>query len=412
MADFYQTGLVATMHRLGDFQLPKIEKELVTFSRVRPIALVLPCLYSELEGPALGPIVDELVKVPYIRQIVIALDRANEQQFAHAQQFFRRLPQETTLVWCDGPRVQRLRQTLEDHKLRIGPNGKGRAAWLAYGYVLGSRKAEVIALHDCDIVTYSRELLARLVYPVVNPNLGFEFCKGYYARYADRMYGRVTRLLMTPLIRALSQTLDGGRLLAYLDSFRYPLAGEFSMSVDLARVNRIPSDWGLEVGMLAEVYRNTSIKRICQSELCEVYDHKHQILQTDPDKGLLKMCVDISKNLFRTLASEGVVISDGHLKTILSRYQRLAEDMIDRYHADAALNGLTFDRHAEETAVESFARGVRMAGKMFIEDPLGIPLIPNWNRVAAALPDFLDDLKSAVDADNYIERTVVVRSTV
>jgi glucosyl-3-phosphoglycerate synthase len=217
---------------------------------------------------------------------------------------------------------------------------------------------------------------------------------------------------MTPLIRALSQTLDGGRFLAYLDSFRYPLAGEFSMSVDLARVNRIPSDWGLEVGMLAEVYRNTSIKRICQSELCEVYDHKHQILMADPDKGLLKMCVDITKNLFRTLASEGVVISDGHLKTILSRYQRLAEDMIDSYHADAALNGLAFDRHAEESAVESFARGVRMAGKMFLEDPLGVPLIPNWNRVAAALPDFLDDLKSAVDADNYVERTVVARSRV
>jgi glucosyl-3-phosphoglycerate synthase len=397
------------MHRLGEFQLEKIEGELVTFSKVRPIALVLPCLYSELEGPALAPIIEELAQVKYIRQVVISLGRANAQQFAHAQQFFSRLPQETIIVWGDGPRVSRLRQTLEDSKLKLGPDGKGRAAWLAYGYVLGSRKAEVIALHDCDVLTYSRELLARLVYPVVNPNLGFEFCKGYYARYADRLYGRVTRLLMTPLVRALKQTLDGDGFLTYLDSFRYALAGEFSMSVDLARVNRIPSDWGLEVGMLAEVYRNTSIKRICQSELCEVYDHKHQTLHPDPEKGLLKMCVDISKNLFRTLASEGVVISDGHLKSILSRYQRLAEDMIDRYHADAAINGLSFDRHAEETAVESFARGVRMAGEMFLEDPLGIPLIPNWNRVAAALPDFLDQFKSAVDADNYVERLVAVR---
>src|SRR5215510_628645 len=80
----------------------------------------------------------------------------------------------------------------------------------------------------------------------------------------------------------------------------------------------------------------------------------------------------------------------------------MAEDTIERYHADAAINGLSFDRHAEESAVELFARGVRMAGEMFLEDPFGIALIPNWNRVAAALPEFLDDLRDAVDADNKL----------
>jgi glucosyl-3-phosphoglycerate synthase len=400
MADFYQSGVVATMHRLGGFKIETIEKQLESYSRTRPIALVLPCLYSELDGPALGPIVQELRHVNYLRQIVVSLARANYNEFQRAQEFFSVLPQNTIIVWNDGERVSRLRQVLETHRLKLGPDGKGRGAWMAYGYVLGSRQAEVIALHDCDILTYTRELLARLCYPVVNPNLGFEFCKGFYARYADRMFGRVARLLVTPLLRTLRTVLNDHSLLQYLDSFRYPLSGEFSMSVDLARTNRIPADWGLEVGMLAEVYRNTSIKRICQSELCEVYDHKHQVLAQDSETGLLKMCIDISKNLFRTLAAEGVVISDSHLHTILSRYQRMAEDTIDRYHADAAINGLSFDRHAEESAVELFARGVRMAGELFLEDPFGIALIPNWNRVAAALPDFLDDLRDAVDADN------------
>jgi len=403
MADFYQTGVVSTMHRLGDFKLEKIDAELEAFSKIRPIALVLPCLYSELHRPALAGIVDQLKQVRYLSQIVISLGRANYNEFQHAQEYFSDLPQDKTiLIWLDGERLTRLQQVLETNRLRIGLEGKGRAAWMAYGYVLGSRKAEVIALHDCDIVTYSRELLARLCYPVVNPNLGFEFCKGFYARYADRMYGRVTRLLVTPLVRTLKVAFDNQPLLNYLDSFRYPLAGEFSMSVDLARVNRIPSDWGLEVGMLAEVYRNTSLKRICQSELCEVYDHKHQSLVADTEQGLLKMCIDISKNLFRTLASEGVVISPGHLKTVLARYQRIAEDTVDRYNADAAINGLQFDRHLEESAVEQFAKGIRLAGEMFLEDPFGIPLIPNWNRVAAALPGFLEDFKAAVDADNRI----------
>ena len=31
----------------------------------------------------------------------------------------------------------------------------------------------MIAVHDCDIVSYSRELLARLCYPTANPNLGY-----------------------------------------------------------------------------------------------------------------------------------------------------------------------------------------------------------------------------------------------
>lgn len=401
MADMFQTGVVSTLHRLRPVNLENIERDLVRYSSIRPVALVLPSLYSELEGPALPKILKELKNVRYLRQIVVSLGRADRKQFEHARQFFSELPQETIIVWNDGDRVSGLRKVLEDNGLEIGPDGKGRSAWTAYGYIFGARKAEVIALHDCDILTYSRELLARLVYPVVNPNLGFDFCKGFYARYADKMYGRVTRLLVTPLVRTLKVVLQPHSLLDYLDSFRYALAGEFSMNVDLARVNRIPCDWGLEIGVLAEVYRNTSAKRICQSELCEVYDHKHQALDpASPETGLLKMCVDICKNLFRTLSSEGVVISEASLKTVLARYQKLAEDMVDRYNADAAINGLAFERHVEESLVETFANGIRMAGEMYLEDPLGIALIPNWNRVTAALPDFLDQLKSAIDEDN------------
>jgi glucosyl-3-phosphoglycerate synthase len=129
---------------------------------------------------------------------------------------------------------------------------------------------------DCDIVTYNRELLARLCYPVAKSNLDYEFCKGYYARVTDRLHGRVTRLFVTPLIRSLKQIIGRIDFLEYLDSFRYILAGEFSMRADLARINRIPGDWGLEVGVLAEVYRNCSLRRICQVEIADKYEHKHQ----------------------------------------------------------------------------------------------------------------------------------------
>ncbi len=401
MADFYQTGLVATLHRLGKNNGHKIEKELEAFGKQRPIALVLPALYSEFEGPALQHIVNQLRQVKYLNQIVLSLGRATLEQFKNAIELLSVLPQEVMVIWNDGPRISKLYQLLDGNDLQVGPDGKGRACWIAYGYVLASQKSDVIAVHDCDILSYDRELLARLVYPIANPSIDFEFCKGFYARVTDRMHGRVTRLLVTPLIRSLMSILGHIPFLVYMDSFRYPLAGEFAMKVDLARANRIPGDWGLEVGVLAEIFRNCAIKRVCQVEICENYEHKHQALSPDdPERGLVKMTIDIAKNLFRTLAAEGIVLNDGIFSSLLARYVRIAEDTIKRYHADALINGLTFDRHSEEIAVAAFSKGIDMARKSFLEDPLGVPLIPNWNRIVSALPEFLGLLKDAVERDN------------
>jgi glucosyl-3-phosphoglycerate synthase len=80
----------------------------------------------------------------------------------------------------------------------------------------------------------------------------------------------------------------------------------------------------------------------------------------------------------------------------------MAEDTIHRYYADAMLNGLEFDRHAEEVAVATFARSLEQAAAEFLQDPLGLPLIPNWNRVVAAVPDFFDRLLNAVREDQRV----------
>ncbi len=401
MSDFFQTGVVATLHRLKETGHERLEQELMEFSEQRPVGLVLPALYSEFEGEAFPRILQHLKEVKYLRQVIITLDRADEDQFRKARAMASVLPQETRFVWNSGPRIQALYDKLQDHKLPIGASGKGRSCWMAYGYVLASRKSDVIALHDCDILSYDRELLARLCYPVANPNINFEFCKGYYARVTDRMHGRVTRLLVTPLIRSLQRILGYQPLLVFMDSFRYPLAGEFAMDADLARVNRIPGDWGLEVGVLAEVHRNCSVKRVCQSELCSSYEHKHQDLSAgDPSKGLMKMAVDICKTFFRNLSAEGAILNSGVFRTLQSSYVRMAEDTITRYQADALIDGLSFDRHGEEAAVEAFSRALRMASEAYLEDPLGQPLIPNWNRIIAAQPGFLEELEDAVALDN------------
>ncbi len=410
MSDFHQNGVFTTLHRLGAVKIEALEAELVHYSGQRPVSLVLPCLYSELEREAIHTIVDELKHVQYLEQIVLSMDRMNEDQFRHAAEFFSVLPQKLRILWHDDPRIQALIHELEANELNIGEQGKGRGSWLAFGYVLASKRSMVIALHDCDIVTYRRELLARLCYPAVNPNLGYEFAKGYYSRYDQKLYGRVTRLFVTPLIRALTRMIGHHvPLLTYLDSFRYPLAGEFAITTDLARVNRIPADWGLEIGTLCEVYRNTSLKRVCQVDLIENYQHKHQGLSPeDPNKGLMKMALDIADSLLRTLATEGVVLDGGLLRSLSTAYQRHAEDIIKRYNDDALINGLDFDRHSENLAVETFQRSLEIAAQNFLHSADAAPLIPNWARVSSALPDFQERLLEAVEMDNEMVRSAAM----
>jgi glucosyl-3-phosphoglycerate synthase len=401
MSDFYQTGVVATFHKLGRSDVEKIESELTWYSHERPIALVLPSLYSELEGDALKGIVRELKGVKYIREIVVTLGPTSAEEFNNAREFFSDLPQKTRIIWNTGPRLTKIYDAIEAAGLPIGEPGKGRSAWMAYGYVLSQQEFHVIALHDCDILTYSRDMLARLCYPVTNPSLDYDFCKGFYSRVTDRLHGRATRLLVTPLIRSLQKIIGFHPLLLFFDSFRYPLAGEFSMDIDMARVNKIPGDWGLEVGVLAEVYRNTSLRRVCQVDIAENYEHKHQVLSPeDATKGLHKMCVDICKSIFRTLASEGIVFSHGLFKTLVATYVRTAQDLLKRFEDDAAINGLFFDRHEESLAVDTFTNGIRKAAEIIMEDPLGVPLIASWDRVMAAIPDILSQIRKAVEEDN------------
>lgn len=404
MSDFLQTGYVSTLHLLREQDPAAIEGELECHSKRRPIALVLPSLVSEMDSPALAGILGVLQSVNYLREIVVTLGPASREDFVRACRYFAPLKKDgrtVRILWNDGDRLQALFAEIQGTGLCIGPHGKGRSAWVAYGYVIGRGESHVIALHDCDILSYDRNLLSRLVYPTVVPELDYEFCKGYYSRITGRMHGRVTRLLVAPLIRSLIKMLGNMPILDFYRSFRYPLSGEFSMIADLARVNRIPADWGLEVGVLAEIFRNCSTNRVCQVELCHNYEHKHQDLSfDDPEKGLNRMSIDICKTIFRVICSYGVVLGSGFFNTLRTTFLKEAQDIASMYHDDARINGLVYDRHAEANAIEMFTEAIRIAATIIEENPLGPPLIPNWNRVFSAIPDMGRMLVEAVDEDN------------
>ena len=339
-----------------------------------------------------------------MNHITIGLDKADNKQFRNAKEFFSNLKQPHSVIWNDGPRMKALDKELNKKGLAPGEPGKGKNVWYCMGYVLARDEARSIALHDCDILTYDRELLARLVYPVANPLFNYEFCKGYYPRVGNnKLNGRVTRLLVTPLLKALKKVLGQRDYIEFIDVFRYPLAGEFSFRSRMLKELRIPSDWGLEIGILSEMQRNHAQNRICQVDIAKVYDHKHQdVSLKDKEKGLSKMSIDISKTLIRKLAAQGDTFTSNILRTIKATYYRTALDLLEIYHNDAKLNGLDININDEEIMIEMFANNIIIAGQEFLDKPNHNPLTANWNRVQNTMPDFKEKFIKAVTEDSKI----------
>ena len=402
MSEFSQNGIISTLHDFGTRSTNEIEKDLLKFSKERKMELILPCLYSELEGSALPNIVEEISKTKYLDHIIVGLDKANEKQAQKAWKFFKKLKTPFSILWNDGPGLKKLDQELKKKDLSPNELGKGRNVWYCIGMSIARDTARSVALHDCDIKTYDRRMLAKLFYPVVNPLFNFEFCKGYYPRVADnKMNGRVARLLVFPLLTALEKTIGKSEYLEFMKSFKYPLAGEFSFRRNILPELRISSDWGIEVGILSEMQRSFSPQNICQVDLADTYDHKHQVLSIDDEtKGLSRMSIDIIKTFIKKLATQGNSFSREKFRSLKATYYRSALDLIDIYRSDADMNGLQFDSHTEEKAVELFAENIMKAGESFVLNPMDTPFIPTWSRVKSAIPNFLTRLKETVNEDN------------
>ncbi len=401
MADFHQAGPIATLHRLRRDRAATLTSELVEHAARRPIGLVLPCLADELNEPGLAQLVGALRDVPYLGQVVVSVSARDREALLDVAGVFDSVRtsdgKPVAVLWANGPAIGTLGSLLRKAGLGLGGDGKGRAVWLAYGYLLAMRRVEVVALHDCDIRNYTPELLARLVYPIVHPALRYRFAKGFYARVGERMYGRVTRLLVAPLLGALETVLGPHPLLTFLRACRYPLAGECAMDLELIEDAPIPNDWGLEISTLAEMYRAVRAEDVCQVELADNYEHRHRELSPDdPTTGLHRMAIDIAGALIRNLRGEGVPVDEQHLDAVRKAYEEAARHAIARYRDDAVLNALQFDEEEERRAAATFSKALRAAARVAVDDPRGAPSLPSWNRVATAAPGALDVLYDAV----------------
>lgn len=398
MSDFHQSGPVTALPRLRQRPVEDLEREILALTPKFPVSLVIPMIPAEMDRPALAGILDELCHVRYLDSLVISLNKASAEDYARTLAYFERYPGRKLILWSESRAMQRFLEQLQAAGLNVGSPGKGRACWLGMGYLLAEEKVDYMAFIDADVANFSREMLARLVLPALDPIVDYDFVKAYYARFSDRLHGRVTRLFVSPLLAAFTRLIGADPYIRYLSSFRYPLSGEFAVQRDLASRMRLPSDWGLEIVTLFEALRHRAPVRVCQVELADRFEHKHQDLSAeDPGRGLNRMARDVGTHLMRTLAAAGVVLSEGLFKSLLAAYQREAEDAVADSYAVAMINGLRYDRHEEEIEVQTFATALRASIEEFLADPSGPPLVPNWARVWAGVheagPLLLDAVK-------------------
>ena len=395
VADFGQIGVVPTLHDLRHRSVADLERELRLWTATRPTTLILPCLASEIGSEAFDTMMGELASADWLTRVVVGLDQADALDGRNARRLVEALPQRGDVLWNDSAAVLRIEEHLGALGLEPRSRGKGRNVWYLLGAVLAEGTEQVIAMHDADIVGYSRELIARLVYPVAHPGFGYSFAKGYYHRVTEgRFGGRVTRLLVAPLVRALRAEAGEHSYLRYLEAFRYPLAGETAMESGVAARLRIPGHWGMDIGILSDVYAHCEPSGICQVSVADAYDHKHQDLSADDaTAGLRRMSVDVAATIIRRLGSESLDSASG----LCDAYLAAARDLIRHYVNDAEINGYLVDAASEEATAEVFARSIADAVEACRANPLEDELNPSWRSVLQKAPEVAPMLLDALD---------------
>lgn len=362
MADFYQHARLPTLHQLAVTEPHRQDADLIRWTDQKPIVLLLPALYAEFQRPALPIILEQISLIPWIAEVVLSANGMQDEEHAHALQVCRAKlrGKPLHLLWNDGPAMVQVHEELERSGSGVYEAGKGSNIWSGLAYLQARGHKGIVISHDTDIMGYTADLPRKLAYPLAHPQMPYRFAKGYYSRVAGRLYGRVTRLLIFPLLRALSEVLGEKPLLQHLESYRYPLSGEFAADMELLSQLRLPSGWGLEVAMLCECQRLLPIQHQCQVDMGFHYEHRHRPItpRTTGDiqeAGLVVAAEEVACCLFDHVFREAEEKAPSSLiRVVVERYHACCLEWLDRYEHVALINGLEFDREDELATVSHF----------------------------------------------------------
>ncbi len=391
--DFKQ-GLITTIHEYGVTQdsLEKVNQGL----KKRSTSILIPCLFEEFKRPALSQTKAVLEGLNGLNELVIALSAKSANEVKEAEKFFSSMPYPVHVQWTNAPAVKNLLKDQEHKGLDLlGTPGKGWAVWQGIG--IATLRSEVVALFDADIKTFGPSYPARMLQPLLDPSYGISYVKAFYSRLSletNALQGRATRLFVDPLLSSLEEIFGQGPFLKYLQAFRYPLAGEFAFTRDLGMNLRIPCDWGLEIGLLSEVYRNVRLSRIAQVDLGR-FDHKHKEIGQTPQEGLQKMCTEILSSVLKGLMEhQAETLNDTQISTLEVLYKRIGQDRVKQFGLDSVINDIPYDSHQEELSVQKFSKILRPSIKNFLDSPVTQQL-PCWARVLSCESNLQNDLAKA-----------------
>lgn len=263
------------------------------------VSLALPALNeAETVGRVITTIRTEMVeRVPLVDEIVLVDSASTDETRGIA----------TSL----GIPVHIHQQVLPEHGARAG---KGEALWKS----LFVTKGDIVIWIDTDIVNIHPRFVYGLLGPLItHPEV--QFVKGFYRRplkVNDKLQagggGRVTELTARPLLNLFFPELSG---------IIQPLSGEYGGRRTALEQLPFSSGYGVEIGLLIDVFERFGLDAIAQVDLQERVHHNQ------PLESLSKMSFAIIQTVMRRIEKRyGVKMLEDVNKTMkLIRYgqQRL-----------------------------------------------------------------------------------------
>jgi glucosyl-3-phosphoglycerate synthase len=223
--------------------------------RDRRVSVVLPALN---EQATVGPIVAAIVPLttgpnPLVDELLVLDSGSTDDTRAVAA--------------AAGARVVGREQVLPE--LEPLP-GKGEVLWRS----LAATTGDLVVFLDSDLVDFDPGFVPALLGPLLTES-GVALVKGFYRRplrletaELDTGGGRVTELLVRPLLAALCPQLSG---------IVQPLGGEYAATRELLESVPFAAGYGVEIGLLLDTHARRGLEALAQVNL-GVRKHRNRSL--------------------------------------------------------------------------------------------------------------------------------------
>jgi glucosyl-3-phosphoglycerate synthase len=227
------------------------------------------CLPARDEERTIGAIVttvvEELVEgTGLVDEVLVVDDRSTDRT--------------AELAAAAGARVVTADSVLAEH----GPGGgKGEALWKS----LAACDGDLVVWCDADVANFGAHFVVGLLGPLLTTDV--DFVKAFYARPLHGRAGeggRVTELVARPLL---------SHLLPHLAGFAQPLAGEYAGRRTVLEQVPFVQDYGVEVGLLADLADLVGLRRMAQVDLGERVHRNRPLPELAPQAmAILQVALD------------------------------------------------------------------------------------------------------------------------